>query len=384
MSETSSSSSGPSSPSNRNNGSQLRYLRWVRPILYLVLAATLVAIACAGYKSILARSELNDSQEILSSRFGVQAPRAKHLAPEYTDQNGDLLADRPTVPSKLLEPDTLVVGYGEDPDLDVQPVNWENFKQHLARITGKAVETRVYNNSPGDVLAFKEGKIHVVALHAADAPYIVNNAGFIPIAVLGGAEGAIGNHLDLIVPSQSQIKSLADLKRHTLTTTSTASITGHRAAVAVLLQSAGLRPDIDYLISYSFSQTRSIVGIANGDLEAAAVSDDKLKTLLKDGRAKPSDYQIIYESQVIPRFTIGYAYNLHPELAAKVTQGIVEFKNEDATSDENEPPMHFVPINYQRDFEFVRKIDESFEPRLGPKPAKLKATSSSDVGQTSS
>ena len=275
-----------------------------------------------------------------------------------------------------------MVGYGEDTDLEVQPVNWDDFKQQLARITGKTVETRVYTNAPSDVLAVKEGKIHIVALHAADTPYLVNNAGFIPVAVLGSAEGAIGNHLDLAVAPQSRIKSLADLKGHTLTTTSTASITGHRAAVAVLLQSAGLRPDIDYLISYSFSQTRSILGIANGDFEAVALSDDKLQTLLKSGRVKPSDYRIIYESQIIPRFTIGYVYNLQPDLAEKVTQALVEFKNEGGASDDSDKPMHFVPIDYKRDFEFVRKIDESFEPRLGPKPAKPKATSSPDVAQS--
>ena len=361
---------------------QSPFLRVARALLYLVLGAAVAAIAYAGYKSILAGSELKESQEDLSSRFGVQAPRAKHLAPEYTDQNRDLLADRPSDPSKLLNPDTLVVGYGEDTDLEVQPVNWDDFKQQLARITGKTVETRVYTNAPSDVLAVKEGKIHIVALHAADTPYLVNNAGFIPAAVLGSAEGAIGNHLDLAVAPQSRIKSLADLKGHTLTTTSTASITGHRAAVAVLLQSAGLRPDIDYLISYSFSQTRSILGIANGDFEAVALSDDKLQTLLKSGRVKPSDYRIIYESQIIPRFTIGYVYNLQPDLAEKVTQALVEFKNEGGTSDDSDKPMHFVPIDYKRDFEFVRKIDESFEPRLGPKPAKPKATSSPDAAQS--
>ena len=243
----------------------------------------------------------------------------------------------------------------------------------MAQVTGKHVETQMYTNAPGDVLAVKDGKIHVIALHAADAPYLVNNAGFIPVAVLGTSTGAIGNHLDLAVGANSKVKSLADLRGHNLTTTNTASITGHRAAVAVLLQEAGLRPDIDYSIGYSFSQTRSILGVANGEFEAVALSDDKLQTLLKAGRLQPTDYRIIYESQVIPRFTIGYVYNIEPELAAKIGKAILEFKNEGASSDDNEQPMHFVPVDYKRDFEFVRKMDESFEPRLGPKPPKPKA-----------
>jgi hypothetical protein len=76
---------------------------------------------------------------------------------------------------------------------------------------------------------------------------------------------------------------------------------------------------------------------------------------------------------VIPRFTIGYAYNLVPALAEKVRQTILDFKNAEGPADEEgNPPMHFIAIDYKKDFEFARQIDESFEPRIGAKPVKSK------------
>ena len=345
----------------------------IRCLLYGALAMTVVVVLSSALKARRDRIDMKESQDEMAGKFGVISPVHRHLAAEYTDTQGRLTADPPSDPQKQLNPDTVVLAYGEDSDLDVQPVDWQEFQTVLAEQTGKKVIAQPYLNSATDVADFKDGKIHVVALHAADTPYLVNNAGLIPVAVVGTPESAIGNHLDLAVAPSSQIKALADIKGRALTATTPVSITGHRAAVAVLLQQANMRPDVDYFINYSLSQTRSILGIANGDYEVAAWSDDKLQSLLKAGRIKPSEYRIIYQSQIIPRFTIGYAHNLAPPLAEKVRQAILTFKNAKGPSDEEgNPPMRFVAIDYKKDFEFVRQIDESFEPRIGAKPQKSK------------
>jgi hypothetical protein len=61
--------------------------------------------------------------------------------------------------------------------------------------------------------------------------------------------------------------------------------------------------------------------LLTGDYEAVALSDDKLQSLLRREKVKPADYRIVYESQIVPRFSIGYVYNLQPELAAKDLAG---------------------------------------------------------------
>jgi phosphonate transport system substrate-binding protein len=363
----------PSSANTKLNGPVFQALRW---FLYFALAAAVGLLLFTGYKANRDKNGMIESQQNLVSSFGVTAPAKRHLAAEYADKQGRLLADVPADQEKLLNPDALVVAYGEDSDLEVQPINWQEFGADLEKATGKKVSLQTYLNTVTDVADFKDGKIHIVALHAADTPYLVNNAGFIPVAVVGTDGAAIGNHLDLAVAAKSDIKKLADLKGRTLTATNPVSITGNRAAVAVLLQDAGLQPDVDYTINYSLGQTRSILGIASGEYEAAAWSNDKLQSLLRAERIKPTDYRIIYQSQVIPRFTIGYCYSLNPELAEKVRQAILNFKNTTGPADEETgQPLRFFPIEYKKDFEFVRKIDESFEPRFGAKTTKVKATS---------
>ena len=48
--------------------------------------------------------------------------------------------------------------------------------------------------------------------------------------------------------------------------------------------------------------------------------------MLKKGSIKASDYRVIYQSEVIPRLTIGYVYNLEPALAEKVTAAALELQ----------------------------------------------------------
>ena len=215
-----------------------------------------------------------------------------------------------------------MLAHYQDADAETQLVDWDALQARLAEATGKKIVGQEYLNSADDVAALKAGTIHIVALHAADAPYVVNNAGFVPVAVLGSEDGAHGNHLDIAVAATSKIKALADVRGHALTCTTPDSITGYRAAIAVLAQQAGLRPDVDYNIDFSFGQKKSVLGVAAGDFEVAALSDDKLQSMLKKGSVTPAEYRLIYESEVIPRLTIGYAYNLQPELAAKVARAV--------------------------------------------------------------
>ena len=189
------------------------------------------------------------------------------------------------------------------------------------------VELRVYQNTTDGGRRHQGRQNSRHRVHAADTPYLVNNAGFVPVAVVGSDAGAEGNRLDLAVPAKSDIHNLADFKGHTLTCTTPTSITGHRAAVALLLQEAGLRPDIDYSITFSLGQKRSVMGVVDGEYEAAALSHDEVASLLNSGRVQVSDYRVVYQSQVIPRFTIGYVYNLQPPLAAKISQAILDFQN---------------------------------------------------------
>jgi phosphonate transport system substrate-binding protein len=164
-------------------------------------------------------------------------------------------------------------------------------------------------------------------------------------------------------------------------------MTGYRAAIIVLAQQAGLRLDGDYAINFSLGQKRSVLGLIGGDYSVAALSDDKVQSMLKKGSIKASDYRVIYQSEVIPRLTIGYVYNLDPALAAKVTSAALNFKNEGGGAEESTgEPMRFFPTDYKKDFEFVRTVDNSFDPRFSkttkakPKPERADRPTGNESG----
>jgi phosphonate transport system substrate-binding protein len=339
----------------------------LRTGLYLLLAAVLAMTALAAFHAVQDRAALRATEERLVAKHGLGQTVHKKLAAGYLDKDGGLLADPPTDAAKLLDPDTLVLAHYIDADLDAdkQIVAWKDLQARLEQATGKTVVLEEYRNTADDVAAVKNGTFQLVALHAADTPYVVNNAGFVPVAVFGSASGVHGNKLDIAVNEKSPIKTLADLRGRTLTCTAPDSITGYRAAIAVIAQETGMRPDVDYSLNFSHGQKRSLVGLANGDFEVAAVSDDKVHSMLKKGTLEPSQYRVIYQSEIVPRLTIGHVYNLAPELASKATEAILSFANENGTSEDDSPePMRFFAVDYPRDFEFVRRIDDSFDPRF--------------------
>ncbi|HEY4310370.1 MAG TPA: PhnD/SsuA/transferrin family substrate-binding protein [Pirellulales bacterium] len=337
----------------------------LRTGLYLLLAGTLGMTALGTFHVMQDRANLRATEDRLVAWHGLNKTVNKRLAATYKDADGGLLADPPSDPQQWLDPDTLVLAHYIDADADAQIVAWEDLQSHLAQATGKTIVLQEYRNTADDVAEIKAGTIQLVALHAADTPYVVNNAGFVPVAVLGTATGAHGNRLDIAVPTDSAIKTLADLRTRTLTCTAPDSITGYRAAIAVLAQDTAMRPDVDYSLNFSHGQKRSIQGLVKGDFEVAALSDDKVQSMLKKGTLEESQYRVIFQSEVIPRLTIGNVYNLAPETAAKVTAAILSFTNEKGASEDDSPePMRFYPVDYPKDFEFVRRIDDSFDPRF--------------------
>jgi len=333
----------------------------VRIGMYCGIAFAAGLVVLAGLRALGDRAALQAGEKRLVALHGLVVAPPKRLAAGFQDQDGNLIADEPSG-AEALDPAVLVVTHYEGDD-DGERVDWPGFQKLLGQATGKTVELKTYQNSPDDVAGLKSGEVHIAAVHAADTPYLVNHAGFVPVGVLGSKEGASGNHLVIAASVKSKLRSLAEVRGRRLTCTRPDSITGYRAAIAVLSRDEGLRPSVDYRIHFSFGQKRSIEGLVAGEYEVAALSADKLAEMLAEGTLKRSDYRVLYESQVIPRLTIGHLHNLAPQLSEQIRRVVREFDNQGAT--ESGPPMRFVPIDYQKDFAFVRRIDDSFDPRIG-------------------
>jgi phosphonate transport system substrate-binding protein len=351
----------PPSPLNKRSASPVRWIVW------LCLLAAIVYSADAVRRTLQASEQTKQTDADVVQSAGLVTPVTKGLAPGFTDSQGRLLADPPSDASQLSDPQTIVFAHLPPSDKDSETaadVSWPQFEAHLSAVTGRKVTDMTFDNSPEQLAMIKQGQITLVSMHPADAPFLVNNFGYQPVAVLGDQNAASGNHLDIMVPAKSTITTLDELRDHTLTCTAPSSITGYRAAIALLMELNGLRPNVDYFINWSLKQKDSIQGIVSGQYEAAAISDDKLQSMLKNGDVTDSSYRIIYRSDTIPRTTIGYFNNLNPDLAAKVRDAVQSFAPDASSAD---TAVRFISVDYKKDFQLVREIDDRFDPRLDAK-----------------
>jgi phosphonate transport system substrate-binding protein len=353
----------------------------VRILAFLILIAVVVYVGVAAQSTMKEKEYVRLTEARAVSISGLTSTGHKGLASRFSDQQGRLLADPPTSADQYLNPDTIVVAHIDGVD-ETPGTSWADWEDHLSQLIGKKVVDQVYTNSADQIAAAASGKVTLLALHAADTPFLVNNYGFQPIAVLGDDAGVAGNRMDLIVPADSPINKLADLRNRRLTCTAPSSITGYRAAIVTLMQDDGLRPNVDYELTWSLKQKLSIEGVAHKQYQAAAVSDEKLQSTVEKGAIEASDYRIIYQTPVIQRTTIGYFYNLNPKLAEQLRTAILSPTGSAGgpTSQPTTGPavasgsLRFLPTDYKKDFEFVRNMDDQFDPRFDSK----KTTSSTD------
>ncbi len=154
----------------------------LRVVMYCALAAVVGVLGYSAVRATQDRAAMRTGQDRLVAMHGLIQPASKHLDPAYADQDGTLVADPPKDPAGFLDPATLVLAHRLGDDDDTQLVNWPDFQAHLSAATGKQVLLQEYTNSADDIADVKGGKIQIVVLHAADAPYLVNNAGFVPVA----------------------------------------------------------------------------------------------------------------------------------------------------------------------------------------------------------
>ncbi len=334
----------------------------------LVVALTALTLAVFGVFYHRQVVTLQHGTEEEASRFTkltglTNEPIRNALDPRYVDADGDLIADAPTDPSKQLDPATLTFSYlttTED-----EPGFQAAFKEFLAavgRATGKDVRYVNYSSAVDQMRAMRDGKLSMAGLNTGSVPMGVCTAGFVPLFLAADEKGAVDYHMVVITPPDSPLNGLADLRGHELTVTDPNSNSGYKAPL-VLLRERGMMPPNDYSIRYSHGHVQSIEGIKEKRFEAAAVAGDVLSRSLNSGQIAASEYKVIFTSdQTFPGAAVGCANNLKPELVAKIKDTALHFDWSGTGLEalfKREGKVKFVPADYKKNWEYVRRIDES-------------------------
>lgn len=279
------------------------------------------------------------------------------LDPMYCDDNRDLVADPPKDRAKLISPDTLVFTYAPVEDPAVYENVWGDFLKHLEKVTGKKAKYFGLQNYAAQIEAMRSGRLHISGYSTGSTVYAVNLAGAVPFAIMKDLQGRpSGYHLALITQGNNdKIKGVADLKGKRVAHVSQTSSSGHQAPV-FLFSKMGVVPGKDYQIVFSGKHDNSILGVANGDYDAAAVADTVLERMINRGVVKASDVKTVYRSPVFPTAGFAYAHNLEPKLAEKIREAFMTFKFQGTSLDKEfgkQGRAGFMPITYAKDWDSV-------------------------------
>ena len=280
------------------------------------------------------------------------------LDEQYCDRNHDLVADLPLDPAQWVDPDTIIFSYTPVEDPAIYAKVWDGFIRHMSEVTGKKVVFFPVQSYAAQYEAMRSGRLHIAGVNTGGNPVAVSCAGMVPFAMMASKDGSFGYEMEIIVPKGSPIKSPADIKGRTLAFTSPTSNSGFKAPSALLKSLYGLEAEKDYQTAFSGKHDNSVLGVANGDYEAAAVANSVMNRMIDRKVIDPSQIVSIYKSATFPTTGYGHAHNLHPVVAAKIRQAFFTFdwEGSDLQKEFAKEGM-FIAINHKSDWDVIRKID---------------------------
>jgi phosphonate transport system substrate-binding protein len=294
---------------------------------------------------------------------GTDCPRGS-LDARFCDRDGDLVADVPTDPRQQVDPPTLIFAYTPVEDPAVYRRVWQEFLDHMQRVTGRRVQFFAVQNNAAQIEAMRSGRLHIAAFNTGSTPLAVNCAGFRPFAMMAARDGAYGYEMEIIVPANSAAQRIEDLRGRTIAFTAQTSNSGFKAPSALLESQFGMVADRDFRTAFSGRHDNSIPGVANRDYDAAAIANSVLNRMVARNAVNPAAIRSIYRSQTFPTSAYGLAHNLNPALAERIREAFFSFNWEGtallAEFQRSQPPQEkFIPITFRAQWAVIRQIDQA-------------------------
>lgn len=282
------------------------------------------------------------------------------LDARYVDADGDMIADIPTDPAQLVDPDTLIFAYTPVEDPAVYAEAWADFITHMESVTGKDVEFFPINSNAAQIEAMRAGRLHISGFNTGSNPLAVACAGFRPFAMMAAADGSFGYEMEFITYPGSGIEKVEDIKGRNMAFTSETSNSGFKAPSALLQSTYGMVAGTDFTPAFSGAHDNSILGVANKDYDAAAIANSVMTRMIERDVIKADQIVSIYKSDTFPTTGYGVAHNLTPELQEKIREGFFSFEWAGSSLEEEfskSGEAQFIPITFKDNWVVVREID---------------------------
>jgi phosphonate transport system substrate-binding protein len=309
--------------------------------------------------SLLSGAALSFAMAFAGPAAAQDCPRGD-LDDRFCDVDGDLIADTPTDPAELVDPDTLIFAYTPVEDPAVYKTAWSDFLTHLEAETGKSVVFFPVQNNAAQIEAMRSGRLHIAGFNTGSNPLAVNCAGFNPFTIMASKDGNFGYEMEIITFPGSGIEKVEDIKGKQLAFTSPTSNSGFKAPSAILKGDFDMLPERDFEPVYSGKHDNSILGVANKDYMAASIANSVKSRMISREVITEDQVKVIYKSQTFPTTGFGTAHNLKPELKEKIRNAFFNFEWEGTSLQaefEKSNEGQFLEMTYKEFWEVIRKID---------------------------
>lgn len=295
----------------------------------------------------------------LTVALADECPRGD-LDTRFCDVDGDLVADTPTDPAELVDPDPIVFAYTPVEDPAVYEEAWSDFITHMEKETGKSVQFFPVQSNAAQLEAMRSGRLHVSGFNTGSNPLAVNCAGFAPFTMMAREDDSFGYEMEILTYPGSGVEKVEDIKGKSLAFTSPTSNSGFKAPSAILKSEFDMLPERDFEPVFSGKHDNSILGVANKDYVAASIANSVKNRMMQREVVTEDQLVTIYKSQTFPTTGYGVAYNLNPELAEKIKAAFFSFNWEGSSLKkefEKSKEAKFIPITYKEYWDVIRKID---------------------------
>ena len=199
--------------------------------------------------------------------------------------------------------------------------------EQLEQKTGLKVKPFVANDYNGVIEAMRSGKIDVAYFGPFSYVLAAQMANAEAFAIPVSKKSGQSSYQSIIISKKDKgPSSVAQLQGKTFAFVDPSSASGH------LFPKAGLKGDgvdADKYFSrviFSGSHDASIMAVAHGKVDAAAVASPIFQTAVAKGHVKAEDFQVIWTSQPIPESPMAWRKGLDTQTKQKVAAALAEIK----------------------------------------------------------
>lgn len=263
-------------------------------------------------------------------------------------------------------PDPLVMGIIPAEDNAEMLRQYEPIVEHMSEELGVEVEPYTATDYSGIIESMRSGDVQVAWLGPLSYVLAAEVAGAEAIAVQQTEEGEDPTYKSLIVTQpDSDIQGIEDLRGKTFSFVDPASTSGNLFPRKAMVD-AGLEPDTDLAeATYAGGHDASALAVANGDVEAGAVADSTLESMVSEGAMEEGALRVVAESDPIPESPIAVSEDLPEPVKQQLKELFLSMTPETVGSETlgSEDAIGYVEAK-DEDYQAVRDLVETLDLNL--------------------